>query len=109
MNKKEILKKYLRNSPVKWKYQGFVMIPNSIVFNQNIGRAGLMVYWILTLHLFKGKDYCFPSLSTLQRETRLSRHTVIGGIRQLEFPHLGLTGLRRGHSNARFGTFPTSN
>ena len=84
MNKKEILKKYLRNSPVKWKYEGFVMLPNSLVFNEKIGRAALMVYWILTLHLFRGKEYCFPSLSTLERETRLSRHSVIFGIRQLE-------------------------
>lgn len=84
---------------MKWKYQGFVMIPNSIVFNQNIGRAGLMVYWILTLHLFKGKDYCFPSLSTLQRETRLSRHTVIGGIRQLEAHQKLVVERKKGESN----------
>ena len=99
MNKKEILKKYLRNSPVKWKYEGFVMIPNSIVFNEKIGRAGLMVYWILTLHLFKGKDYCFPSLSTLQKETRLSRHTVIAGIKQLEANQKLIVERKKGEAN----------
>lgn len=75
------------------------MIPNSIVFNEKIGRAGLMVYWILTLHLFKGKDYCFPSLSTLQKETRLSRHTVIAGIKQLEANQKLIVERKKGEAN----------
>ena len=75
------------------------MIPNSIVFNDKIGRAGLMVYWILTLHLFRGKDYCFPSLATLQEETRLSRHTVIAGIRELEANHKLTVERKSGEAN----------
>jgi hypothetical protein len=75
------------------------MIPNSIVFNEKIGRAALMVYWILTLHLFKGKTYCFPSLSTLQKETRLSRHTVISGIKQLEANHKLIVERKNGEAN----------
>ena len=75
------------------------MIPNSIVFNEKIGRAALMVYWILTLHLFKGKDYCFPSLSTLQKETRLSRHTVISGIKQLEANQKLIVERKKGNAN----------
>jgi hypothetical protein len=47
-NKK--VKKYLRNSPIRWKYEGFAIIPNSIVFDEKFGRAALMVYWILTVH-----------------------------------------------------------
>ena len=99
MNKKQILKTYLRNSPVKWKHEGFAMLPNSIVFNQDISRPGMMVFWILTLHLFKGKEYCFPSLSTLQKETRLSRNTVILGIRQLEAKKKLIVHRVKGESN----------
>lgn len=84
MNKNELLKKYIRNSPIKWKHDGFVMLPHALLFNQNASYASLLVFWVLTAHLFKGKDYCFPSLRVLQDETRLSKNTVLKGIKELK-------------------------
>ena len=84
IDKNYLTKKYLRNSPIKWKNQGFVIIPHELLFNEKVNRPALMVFWVLTAHLFRGKTYCFPSLSALEKETRFSRPSVIKGIKCLK-------------------------
>ena len=60
------------------------MLPNSLMFDERITRGAMLVYWVLTLHLFRGKKYCFPSVRTIEKESRLSRPTVIMAIKLLE-------------------------
>lgn len=57
------------------------MLPHSLLFNDGISRAALLVFWVLTVHPFRGRSYCFPSLTTLQKETRYSRPTVIKAVK----------------------------
>jgi len=78
------LKKASRNSPIRWQRFGFAMLPNSLVFDERIGRSALLVYWALTVHLFKGKDYCFPKIETIAEETRCDRGTVSRAIKELK-------------------------
>jgi hypothetical protein len=78
------LKKVTRNSPIRWQNSGFAMLPNSLIFNANISRSGLLVYWVLTVHLFKGKTYCFPKIETIAKEARCDRRTVTRAIRELK-------------------------
>jgi len=94
INSKELLKKYGKNSPSKWKREGFVMLPHALLFDPRAGLPALMVFWVLTAHMFRGKEYCFPSITTLEEETRLSRHTVIKGIKSLE--EMGYLKIERG-------------
>jgi len=84
INSKELLKKYGENSPSKWKRSGFAMLPHTLLFDPRAKLPALMVFWILTVHMFRGKNKCFPSLKTLEEETRLSRNTVLKGIRILK-------------------------
>jgi DNA-binding transcriptional regulator YhcF (GntR family) len=60
------------------------MLPNSLIFNPNIGRSALLVYWVLTVHLFKGKEYCFPKIATIAKEARCDHRTVTRAIRELK-------------------------
>ena len=59
------------------------MLPNRLVFDGRAKMGELLVFWILTLHLFKGKNYCYPSTRKIQEETRLSRPTIIKAIKNL--------------------------
>mgnify|MGYP007071635797 CR=1 FL=1 len=88
MNKEEnknYLNKFLQR-PFKNKYKvtGFTVIPNQVFFDDRLGRSELMIFWVLTLHLFRGKKYVFPSVRTIQKEARISRPTVIKGLKNLE-------------------------
>ena len=80
---KGYLQKVTRNSPVRWRNSGFAMLPNSLIFDERVGRSGLLVFWALTIHLFSGKDYCFPSRQTLAKETRLSPRSIPRAIKEL--------------------------
>lgn len=84
MNKKDLIKKYLQNSPIKWKEIGFVMLPHKILFDDNLKSSDLMVYWVLMVHQFQGKSYACPSHLTIAEEARISRRTVIRSIPRLE-------------------------
>lgn len=84
MNKQELINKYGRNSPSRWKRRGFVVLPHALLFDEKLGRAALIVFWVLTAHLFRGKKYVFPSITTPEQETRYSRHTVINAVKELE-------------------------
>jgi hypothetical protein len=97
--KREYLGKVTRNSPLKWRNEGFAMLPNSLIFNENIGKAALLVFWALTLHLFQGKDYCFPSRRTLAKETRLSIRTIVRAVNELEANHYLIIERRPGEVN----------
>lgn len=81
------LQKVTRNSPVRWRNSGFAMLPNSLIFDDKIGKASLLVFQALTIHLFQGKDYCFPSRKTLSKETRLSARTITRAIKELRDNH----------------------
>lgn len=84
INKDKLLKRYMRNSPSKWKLQGFAMLPNRLLFDEKLSRSSLLVFWILTIHLFKGKEYCYPSLPTISKEAHCSKPTAIKAIKELE-------------------------
>ena len=82
-NKSGLLKKYIRNSPVKWK-MGFSIIPTQILMDERLSRSCLIVFWVLTVHIFRGKKFCFPSTATIAKEAHSSRPTVIKAIKELE-------------------------
>ncbi|MGD0630289.1 MAG: helix-turn-helix domain-containing protein [Terracidiphilus sp.] len=82
-NKSGLLKKYIRNSPMKWK-MSFTLIPTQILMDERLSRSCLVVFWVLTVHIFRGKKFCFPSTATIAREAHSSRPTVIKAIKELE-------------------------
>jgi hypothetical protein len=82
--KKNYLRKIVRNSPIRWKKVGFVMLPHELLFDVNLPRPALMVYWVLMVHQFQGKEGCHPSLKLLEQETRYSRPAIISAIKALE-------------------------
>jgi DNA-binding transcriptional regulator YhcF (GntR family) len=43
-----------------------------------------VVFWVLTVHIFRGKRFCFPSTATIAKEAHSSRPTVIKAIKELE-------------------------
>jgi len=90
-----LMMKYLRKSPVRWKKVGFVMLPHELLFDENLPRAALMVYWVLMVHQFEGKIGCHPSLRLLEQETRYSKPTIISAISALEGQHW--IEVQRGH------------
>lgn len=84
MNKNDLLNKYTRNSPIKWKKKGFCMLPTTLLFDTRLSSFSLVVFWVLTVHTFKGKENCFPTIKTICSEAHISRPTAIRVIRQLE-------------------------
>lgn len=97
---KERTEKYIlslkEKMPGRWKKVGFALLPNALIFSEGVGRGELLVFWILTMHLFKGKKYAFPSVREIEKEGRLSRHTVISAIRKLEEMGYLITEKKRG-------------
>ena len=83
-NKTGYLNKFKRNLPTNWKLLGFAMLPTKILFDERLSRSCMVVFWVLTVHLFHGKKYAFPSISTIQKESHASRPTVIKAIKELE-------------------------
>ena len=84
INRKRALEKALRNSKNLWKIKGFAMLPHRLIFDDRVGKNGLLVFWVLTIHKFRGKKGHDPELETIEKESRLSRPTVIKTIRDLE-------------------------
>lgn len=68
---------------MKWK-MGFAMIPTQVLMDEQLSRSCLIVFWVLTVHIFRGKKYCFPSIPTIAKEAHSSRPTVIKAIKELE-------------------------
>lgn len=86
MNKdKDYLNKFLEK-PFKGKYkvEGWVAIPNKVVFDDRLSKSDLLVFWVLTIHQFRGKDFCFPSQKLIAEEAKLSRPTVNASVKRLE-------------------------
>ena len=79
-----IMDRYTRNVSGKWKISGYSRIPNSAIHEKILSKAALITLWVLTIRTFKGKDVCFPSLRTMESETRYSRNSIIKAIRELE-------------------------
>ena len=88
MNKIEfsqkLLQKYTAKSPSRWKKLGFAMLPTSLLNDPRLSRSCLVVFWVLTAHLFRGKKYCFPSIKTIADEAHMSSPTAIKAIKQLK-------------------------
>ena len=84
MNKNDLFKKYTRNSPLKWKEIGFAMLPTKLLGDDRLSKACLIVFWVLTVHLFRGKEYCFPSMETIAKEAHATKPTIIKAIKDLE-------------------------
>lgn len=99
MDLNKFKQKVLKNSPIKWKHSGFAMLPNSLLFQEGIAASELIVFWVLTVHLFKGKQYCYPSLRTIQTEARISRPTVVKALRKLQ--ELGYLKINKGRKDGR--------
>ncbi len=99
INKEKSMKRYIRNTPERWKTNGYSRLPNVILFDENISRMGLLVYWVLTARTFKGKEACFPSYETIAREAHCAKNTAIKAVRELE--GLGLVVVERAHKGSR--------
>ena len=84
INKSKILKNAIRNSPSKWKLAGFAMLPTRLLMDDKLSKGALLVFWVLTVHIFKGKEYCFPSLGTIAKEAHCVKNTAIKAIKELE-------------------------
>lgn len=84
INYKKTLKTITRNTPIKWKTHGFVMLPHALLLEGKVSRSGLLLFWALTIHLFDGKKYCFPGVKTLSKELQYSERHIIRVIKELE-------------------------
>lgn len=82
--KRQTINKYLRNSPIKWKEIGFVMLPHRLLFDKDLKMSDRMVYWVLLVHQFQGKDYCTPSQALIAEEAGVSLRTITSTIQRLE-------------------------
>jgi uncharacterized protein YllA (UPF0747 family) len=76
-------KKIINRSPQKWKEDGFIIIPHKTILNNKINKNGLLVFMSLRMHQFQMKTSCFPSIQTIQKETRLSPNSIRNGISNL--------------------------
>ena len=74
----------IRTNKGGYKYSGFVMLPHSLLLDDRLTRTSLIIFWVLTMHMFRGKDYCFPSLPTIAKESRLDKRTVMRATKVLE-------------------------
>lgn len=99
INKEKTMGRYIRNDSGKWKITGYSRLPNAILFDKNISRMAMLVYWALAARTFKGKEACFPALGTIADEAHCSKNTAIKAIRELE----GLEYIRveRAHKGSR--------
>lgn len=84
INLKSKYQSLIKENKGGYKYRGFVMLPHSLLMNEKIKPHALLVFWVLTAHLFKGKEYCFPSIQTIAKEARLSPRMVRYMIKDLE-------------------------
>jgi len=81
---KKALKAIISRSSDKWKHYGFAMLPTQLLMDERVLKSSLLVFWVLTVHTFKGKTYCFPKIETIAKEAHCSKPTAIKGIRALE-------------------------
>jgi len=44
---------------MKWK-MGFSIIPTQILMDERLSRSCLIVFWVLTVHIFRGKKILLP-------------------------------------------------
>lgn len=75
-------KKIINKSSEKWRF-GFTQIPNRVILNDKINKNGLLVFVVLRMRQFQRKTSCFPSIQTIQKETRLSPNSIRNGINNL--------------------------
>lgn len=80
----QLMDRYTRNTSGKWKLAGYSRLPNIAIHEKILGKAALLTLWVLSIRTFKGKDVCFPSLKTMESETRYAKNTIIKAIRELE-------------------------
>ena len=99
INFKEKYLTILKANKGGFKYRGFVMLPHSLVADSRLKRADLLLFWALTIHLFKDKEYCYPSYETLAKEAHMTRRTAIRASKNLQkFGYLKVEKIV-GHSN----------
>ncbi len=79
-----LMDRYTKNASGKWKRTGYSRLPNFAIHEKVLSKAALLTLWVLTIRTFKGKDVCFPSLRTMESETRYSKNSIIEAIRELE-------------------------
>ena len=75
MEKIDLKNKYqslIKENKGGYKYRGFVILPHTLLMDRKIKPHALLIFWVLTMHIFKGKNYCFPSIDTIAKEARLS-------------------------------------
>lgn len=94
--------KYTANSINTWKHRGFAILPHALLADERLPRSALMVFWVLTMHLFRGKKYVFPSLPTIAKEAHMCRRTAFTAVKKLrELGYLEI-GKTKGKPNKYF-------
>ena len=83
LDKDKLLKRYSQNV-TKWKTTGWVPIPKKIIFDVRLSRAALVVFPVLLSHMFRGSKYCFPQMSTIADETKLSTRSIRRAVKELK-------------------------
>lgn len=66
-----------------WIQDGFTMVSNDAMRDSSVSATARLIY-ILIISRFFDKDYSFPSLETLSKETGLSSRQVRRYIQELE-------------------------
>jgi DNA-binding MarR family transcriptional regulator len=84
LDKGQLLKQYTRNDPGRWKRNGFTKFPNKAIHDKNLGKLEIAVLLVLISRAFKGKNASFPTLRTIQKESRYSRNSVLKATKNLE-------------------------
>lgn len=80
----KLLKQYTRNDPGRWKRNGFTKFPNKAIHDERLGQKEIMVLLVLKSRAFNGKGVSFPTLRTIQKESRYSRNSVLKAKKNLE-------------------------
>jgi DNA-binding MarR family transcriptional regulator len=97
INKTEKMAQYTKNEPESWKRKGFTRLPTWALHDKRLGRADILVLAALLSRAFKGKECTFPSLTTITKESRYSRKSVIQAIKNLEAcGYIAVTRAKRG-------------
>ncbi len=70
-----------------------------MILASELGASPRLVALVLSTHMNRNGGSCFPSLATLQRETRLKRQTIWRAVAELESAGLLEVDRHRGRSN----------
>lgn len=99
INKEKLTKQYTRNAPDRYKRNGFSKVLHSVLLDKRLSHPAFKVYCVLLMYTFDKKECCYPSLSSIAKDSKYTRNTVILAIRELE--KLGYVRVERALKNSR--------